>query len=93
MMVLHYWSKNFKVNEKFYLISGFQGFIQLLAHSVMLDGQEGRVQDDAQCHGRLDQGRVDDLRPISRNNMLRLKKQRPFYKPVKKYSFIKRSNF
>ena len=83
MMVLHYWSKNFKVNEKFYLISGFQGFIQLLAHSVMLDGQEGRVQDDAQCHGRLDQGRVDDLRPISRNNV-KIKKAKTVLQTSKK---------
>ena len=88
MMVLHYWSKNFKVNEKFYLISGFQGFIQLLAHSVMLDGQEGRVQDDAQCHGRLDQGRVDDLRPISCVNV-KIKKAKTVLQTSKKIFIYK----
>ena len=88
MMVLHYWSKNFKVNEKFYLISGFQGFIQLLAHSVMLDGQEGRVQDDAQCHGRLDQGRVDDLRPISCDNV-KIKKAKTVLQTSKKIFIYK----
>ncbi len=30
-----------------YFISGFQCFVQLLAHPVMLDGKESGVQDDA----------------------------------------------
>jgi hypothetical protein len=64
------------IKKLFYLVSRFQGFIQLLAHPVMLDGQEGSVQDDAERHGGLDQGRVDDLRKI--NFKIKIKKAGKF---------------
>ncbi len=49
---------DFQINDD-YLVSSFQGFVELLAHAVMLDGQECRVEDDADGDCGLEEGVVN----------------------------------
>lgn len=44
-----------------YFVSSFKGLIKLLAHAVMLDSKEGRVEDDADGDGRFEEGVVNHL--------------------------------
>ncbi len=49
---------DFQINDD-YLVSSFQGFVELLAHAVMLDGKECRVEDDADGDCGLEEGVVN----------------------------------
>ena len=41
------------------LVAGVQDMLQVLAHAVVLDGKENRVEDDAERHHKVEQGVVD----------------------------------
>ena len=41
------------------LVSHVEDVLELLAHSVVLGGEEGRVQHDEQRHARIEQLRTD----------------------------------
>ncbi len=57
----------------------------------MLDGQEGRVQDDAERHRCLDESCVDNLRSISHRNVKSEKLDRFYIKEqlIIRSSFLK----
>ena len=42
-----------------YLISNIKDVLEIFTHSVMLDGEEDGVQDDAQCNDDIKKGVID----------------------------------
>jgi hypothetical protein len=43
-----------------HLIAGVQDVLEVLAHAVVLNGEEDGVEDDAERHHKIEEGIVDD---------------------------------